>query len=79
LASFDDKNIPPTELPTFRIQKTETFVMFKQRVAQYFKLNEKDFRLWVLVNRQNKTIRPDVPIHDTDSALCESRASMWYE
>jgi len=71
LASFDDKNIPPTELPTFRIQKTETFSTFKQRIAGYFKLPEKDFRLWVLVNRQNKTIRPDVPIHEADNALCE--------
>ncbi|ORX33688.1 hypothetical protein BD324DRAFT_666297 [Kockovaella imperatae] len=66
LASFDDKNLPATELPTFRVLKTEPFSTFKQRIAQWFKINERDFRLWVLVNRQNKTIRPDVPIHDSD-------------
>jgi ubiquitin carboxyl-terminal hydrolase 7 len=71
LASFEDKNIPATELPTFRIAKAETYAVFKQRIAHYFKVNEKDFRLWVLVNRQNKTIRPDVPIHESDNALCE--------
>lgn len=67
LASFDDKNLPATELPTFRVLKSETFATFKQRIATYFKLSDRDFRLWVLVNRQNKTIRPDVPIHDSDS------------
>jgi len=67
LASFDERNLPATELPTFRIMKTETFAVFKQRIAAYFKLSERDFRLWVLVNRQNKTIRPDVPIHDSDN------------
>ena len=67
LASFDDKNLPATELPTFRVLKTETFFTFKQRIASYFKINERDFRLWVLVNRQNKTIRPDVPIYDSDN------------
>ncbi|KAK4688080.1 ubiquitin carboxyl-terminal hydrolase 7, partial [Tremellales sp. Uapishka_1] len=67
LAAFDEKNLPATELPTFRVLKTETFQTFKQRIASYFKISERDFRLWVLVNRQNKTIRPDVPIHDSDN------------
>jgi ubiquitin carboxyl-terminal hydrolase 7 len=71
LASFDDKNLPATELPTFRVLKTETFFTFKQRIAQYFKISERDFRLWVLVNRQNKTIRPDVPIHDDHNSHSE--------
>ncbi|WVQ73689.1 hypothetical protein IAR50_003269 [Cryptococcus sp. DSM 104548] len=66
LASFEDKNIPATDLPTFRVLKNETYTVFKSRVAEHFKIPEKDFRLWVLVNRQNKTTRPDVPIHDSD-------------
>ncbi|TXT08338.1 uncharacterized protein COLE_05262 [Cutaneotrichosporon oleaginosum] len=66
LASFDDKNMGPTELPTFRILREETYAKFKQRIATYFKISERDFRLWVLVNRQNKTIRPDVPIQESD-------------
>jgi ubiquitin carboxyl-terminal hydrolase 7 len=71
LASFDDKNLPATELPTFRVLKTENFLTFKQRIAQYFKIPEREFRLWVLVNRQNKTIRPDTPIHDSDNSQSE--------
>lgn len=66
LASFDDKNLPATELPQFRVLKTETYTTFKARVADYFKIPQNEFRLWVLVNRQNKTIRPDVPIPETD-------------
>ncbi|CAD6570825.1 MAG: hypothetical protein TREMPRED_006048 [Tremellales sp. Tagirdzhanova-0007] len=68
LSSFDDKNLPATELPTFRVLKMETFSTFKQRIAQWFKISERDFRLWVLVNRQNKTIRPDVPISDSENS-----------
>jgi len=29
----------------------------------------KRIRLWVLVNRQNKTVRPDTPIPENESAL----------
>ena len=53
--------------------KTEQFTTFKQRIAQWFKISERDFRLWVLVNRQNKTIRPDVPIHDSEANQSELR------
>jgi ubiquitin carboxyl-terminal hydrolase 7 len=72
LASFDDKNMGATDLPTFRVLKDETYAKFKQRIATYFKIAERDFRLWVLVNRQNKTIRPDVPIQESDHPQSES-------
>jgi ubiquitin carboxyl-terminal hydrolase 7 len=71
LASFDDKNLPATELPQFRVLKTETYTTFKARVADYFKIPQNEFRLWVLVNRQNKTIRPDVPIPEQDGHQSE--------
>jgi ubiquitin carboxyl-terminal hydrolase 7 len=75
LASFDDKNLPATDLDTFRVLKTETYFTFKQRIAQFYKIPERDFRLWVLVNRQNKTIRPDTPIHDSDSTQSGSSSA----
>ena len=68
LASFDDKNVPQSDLPIFRVLKNETYKTFKARVAAHFKYPEACFRLWVLVNRQNKTVRPDIPIEDMDSA-----------
>jgi ubiquitin carboxyl-terminal hydrolase 7 len=67
MASFDEKNIPPSELPSFRVLKSEPFSRFKQRVADHFKYPLNNFRLWVMVNRQNKTIRPDVPIQDNEA------------
>ena len=71
LASFDDKNWPPSELPAFRILKQETYHTFKGRVAQHFNYPESAFRLWVLVNRQNKTVRPDTHIPENEQSLSE--------
>ncbi|EJD02278.1 cysteine proteinase [Fomitiporia mediterranea MF3/22] len=69
LASFDDKNWPPSDLPAFRILKQETYHTFKGRVAQHFNYPESAFRLWVLVNRQNKTVRPDTHIPENEQSL----------
>ncbi|KLO14677.1 cysteine proteinase [Schizopora paradoxa] len=69
LATFDDKNWPPSDLPSFKILKTETYHTFKGRVAQHFNKPESSFRLWVLVNRQNKTVRPDTHIPENEQAL----------
>lgn len=69
LASFDEKNWPPTDLPTFRVLKNEPYLKFKSRVAEHFKKDENAIRLWVLVNRQNKTVRPDTHIPETEQNL----------
>ncbi|KIY50921.1 ubiquitin carboxyl-terminal hydrolase 5 [Fistulina hepatica ATCC 64428] len=69
LATFDDKNWPASELPTFRVLKQESYHTFKKRVAQHFNLPEEQVRLWVLVNRQNKTVRPDTPIPENEPSL----------
>lgn len=72
LASFDDKNWPASELPSFRVLKQETYHTFKGRVAEHFGHPANQIRLWVLVNRQNKTVRPDTPIPENDPALSTS-------
>ncbi|KAF9532244.1 hypothetical protein CPB83DRAFT_847503 [Crepidotus variabilis] len=69
LASFDEKNWPPSDLPSFRVLKTENYSTFKSRVALHFGYPESQIRLWVLVNRQNKTVRPDTPIPENEPAL----------
>ncbi|KII89207.1 hypothetical protein PLICRDRAFT_599629 [Plicaturopsis crispa FD-325 SS-3] len=69
LATFDEKNWPPSELPTFRVLKQETYSTFKKRVAQHFNHPENQIRLWVLVNRQNKTVRPDTHIPENEPNL----------
>ena len=77
LAVLNKGSSPPSDLPTFRILKQEAYSVFKSRVAQRFGYSESQIRLWVLVDRQNKTVRPDVPIPENDplsSVLCELHA-----
>ncbi|PPQ63077.1 hypothetical protein CVT24_005932 [Panaeolus cyanescens] len=69
LASFDEKNWPPSDLPSFRVLKQESYSTFKSRVAHHFNLPENKIRLWVLVNRQNKTVRPDTHIPENEPGL----------
>lgn len=69
LATFDEKHWPPSDLPSFRVLKQETYNMFKSRVANHFNLPENKVRLWVLVNRQNKTVRPDTHIPENEPTL----------
>lgn len=71
LATFDEKNWPASDLPSFRVLKTETYSTFKSRVAAHFNYPENQIRLWVLVNRQNKTVRPDTHIPENEPALSE--------
>ena len=56
-------------MPTFRVLKNEPFVSFKARLANHFELPEQLVRLWVLVNRQNKTVRPDAIVPENDPSL----------
>lgn len=69
MATFDEKNWPQSDLPTFRVLKQELYSIFKSRVAQHFNLHENQVRLWVMVNRQNKTVRPDTHIPENEPSL----------
>ncbi|KAG9019654.1 hypothetical protein FRB90_012000 [Tulasnella sp. 427] len=69
LATFDDKNWPSSDLATFRVLKLETYATFKGRVAKHFGVPEQHIRLWVLVNRQNKTVRPDTFVPESEPTL----------
>ncbi|CAE6431473.1 unnamed protein product [Rhizoctonia solani] len=76
LATFDDKNAPPSDFHSLRILKTDSYAMFKSIVAKSLHYNEAHIRLWVLVNRQNKTIRPDTHIPEDEATLRESVESI---
>jgi ubiquitin carboxyl-terminal hydrolase 7 len=69
MAAFDERGWPASALPTFRVLKQENYAVFKARVAQHFHLPEQAVRLWVMVNRQNKTVRPDTPIPENEPGL----------
>lgn len=78
LASFDERS--STSLTTgsmpyvssYRVPKNQPYVEFKAQICQQFNLNQEDVRLWVLVNRQNKTVRPDAVVPEEDRTLSES-------
>ncbi|CCF52859.1 hypothetical protein NDA11_006518 [Ustilago hordei] len=69
LATFEERNLPATDLPTFRVLKNELYLNFKSRIAAQYNLPEENIRMWVLVNRQNKTVRPDTVVPENDPSL----------
>ena len=69
LATFDDRAVTQLDLPSYRVLKSQTFLDFRTMIADEYKYEPEDVRLWVLVNRQNKTVRPDAPVTDQDPTL----------
>ncbi|KAJ6489907.1 ICP0-binding domain of ubiquitin-specific protease 7-domain-containing protein [Mycena sanguinolenta] len=60
LALLDDKNgWPASNIPTFSVPRKQPYSTFKSRTAKHFGYPEDRIRLWVLVQRQNKTVRVD--------------------
>jgi len=70
LANFDDRH-PSTEVTHLRVLKAEPYQAFRQKLAEQRDIPPERMRLWVLVNRQNKTVRPDAPIPETYNNLRE--------
>lgn len=70
LCSFDDKNPTPAQLShpilSMKVKKLDTFKHFKETLAEKLGLPFDGFRLWGMVSRQNRTVRPDCPIHEAD-------------
>ncbi|GBB99174.1 hypothetical protein RclHR1_03440007 [Rhizophagus clarus] len=50
---------------TYKILKSETYGVFKEKISRTFNVPSEQVRFWILVNRQNKTIRPDTPIPES--------------
>ena len=69
LASFDDRSGPASQVISMRVAKNRPYVEFKTEICNQYKLNTEDVRLWVLVNRQNKTVRPDAVVPEEDRTL----------
>ncbi|CAB4475303.1 unnamed protein product [Rhizophagus irregularis] len=65
LANFDDRQYPLSDVHVYRILKSDTYGILKELVSQNFNIPSEQVRLWVLVMRQNKTVRPDAPISDS--------------
>ncbi|KAJ3037767.1 hypothetical protein HDV00_001353 [Rhizophlyctis rosea] len=64
LCNYEDKQTPVTPMRNLKTKKDMTFAQFKDMVGQEVGIPPARFRLWTMVGRQNKTIRPDTPISD---------------
>lgn len=56
----------------YRLLRTSTVSEFARSLAESKKLPPDQVRLWVMVNRQNKTIRPDQPLMDPYMTIDEA-------
>ncbi|KAI8808839.1 hypothetical protein BJ742DRAFT_806590 [Cladochytrium replicatum] len=66
LCNFDDKMYPTTPVTTIKVKKEDSLASFKQTVSEKFNIPLDQFRLWNMVGRQNKTVRPDLPLPDAE-------------
>ncbi|KAK9471279.1 uncharacterized protein V1510DRAFT_420556 [Dipodascopsis tothii] len=57
---------------SFRVLKTSTLADLRQQVSKELDIaNPASIRFWIMVGRQNKTIRPDIPIEENDFKTLE--------
>ena len=73
LVALDEGGSPLSDLPTFHVPKQETYGVFKSRVAERFGHPENRIRLWVFINRENKTVRPDTHMAENEASLSTLR------
>lgn len=65
LASFDSNpELDPSAPKFFRTLRSSTIQDLVNRIAEDIEEDPRKLRLWLMVNRQNKTIRPDTPMMD---------------
>lgn len=69
LATFDDPEKDPAAARTYRLLRTSTIRDLTVRVAEDIRQDSRRIRFWCMVNRQNKTIRPDQPITDPNMSI----------
>lgn len=74
-ANFDEKDAAENRIMALRVRKDQSFGSFKEDLAHSIGLRPTDFRLWLMVNRQNRTVRIDIPIpeEEYESTLDEVR------
>lgn len=65
LCTFDpNQEVDEASPRSYRIRRAMTLEEFTAQVAEDMGQDARKIRLWLMVNRQNKTIRPDQPIMD---------------
>lgn len=72
LTTFDDSETNPAAARNYRVLRTSTLQDLTARVAEDIGEDSRKIRFWCMVNRQNKTIRPDQPLTDTKMSIEEA-------
>lgn len=72
LVNWETDLTSPSAPQTHRVLRTWTVAEFVRSLAEKKKTPPENIRLWVMVNRQNKTTRPDQPLLDTDMTIDEA-------
>ena len=69
LTNWDTDSESDSAPKSHRILRTSTVGDLAKTIAEEKKLPSEQVRLWVMVNRQNKTIRPDQPLVDPEMTI----------
>ncbi|KAL2863310.1 ubiquitin-specific protease UBP15 [Aspergillus lucknowensis] len=72
LTSFDQSTDEAALPKPYRILRTTKVSDFAEMVAEERDINPRQLRFWVMVNRQNKTMRPDQVIKDPEMTVEEA-------
>jgi len=59
-------NIHFLNLHTYKILKSEKFGVFKENITRTFNIPSERVQFWIFDYRQNRTIRPDAPILESN-------------
>jgi ubiquitin carboxyl-terminal hydrolase 7 len=77
LTVFDVKHdVDPSAARAYRILKKTTVQDLATQIANDIGRDSKRVRLWCMVNRQNKTVRPDAPISDPNLTVEDIHSKM---
>ena len=72
LTDWDPDEAMDSTPKVHRVLKTSTLADFAKTLAESQRLPPEQVRLWVMVNRQNKTIRPDQPLPEPGMTIDEA-------
>lgn len=77
LTTFDvSPDTEPGAAKYYRLRRTATIQDLIDQIGHDTKRDPKRIRLWCMVNRQNKTIRPDAPITDNRKTIEDAHGKM---
>lgn len=74
LTSFDAKpDSDPSAARAYRVLRKSTVTDLAEKIGKDTNCDPKLLRIWSMVNRQNKTVRPDVPFTDPATTMEEAQ------